>query len=263
MEMNTGICGLSLVAVREKPSHKSEMINQLLFGDVFLILNRFDTWLLIESADDHYQGWVEENQVELIDKSDFESIQSEEAVYTEHLCCRVRIGETNQWLSAGSRLPHYHKDHFKIGEKVGTLAKECAVITGIRDTTSLIISAKKYLGTPYLWGGRSSSGLDCSGFTQIVFKMNGYQLPRDSSQQAKVGDNIDFIHEALPGDLVFFENEEQQIAHVGILMKENQIIHASGQVRIDPIDHEGIFNKEKKKYTHKLRLIKRILSEEN
>lgn len=263
MQMNTGICPLATVAVREKPSHKSEMINQLLFGDSLRILDRFDSWYLIESTGDHYQGWVDKDQILTLPKDEFEALNGAEPVYLHNNCCKAKLNGTNLMLSAGSSLPFYQNNRFKIGMSEGELPEDCAVISGKQTADSVIGSAMQYLGTPYLWGGRSAFGLDCSGFTQIVFKINGYQLPRDSSQQSGMGENIDFVHEAFPGDLVFFENEEQQIVHVGILLNENQIIHASGQVRIDTIDHEGIFNKEKQKYTHKLRLIKRILTKEN
>jgi cell wall-associated NlpC family hydrolase len=122
----------------------------------------------------------------------------------------------------------------------------------------LIETALKYLGSPYLWGGRSPFGIDCSGLSQMVYKINGIQIPRDANKQAEIGETIDFINEAIEGDLVFFDNEEGNIIHVGIYLGKSKIIHASGKVRIDTIDHQGIFNTETQKYSHKLRIIKRI-----
>jgi cell wall-associated NlpC family hydrolase len=124
---------------------------------------------------------------------------------------------------------------------------------------NIISTAYSYLGCPYLWGGRSPFGIDCSGLTQMVFKMVNKLLPRDAWQQAlHEGEFIDLIAEAQAGDVAFFDNEEGNIIHVGILTGEGTIIHASGEVRIDSIDHQGIYNQQAKKYTHKLRIIKRF-----
>ena len=126
-------------------------------------------------------------------------------------------------------------------------------------TTDIINNAMKYLGAPYMWGGRSPFGIDCSGFTQVVFGMCGITLKRDAYLQAELGNTIDFINETKTGDLVFFDNDESKITHVGIMIEDKQIIHASGEVRIDSIDHNGIYNENAKKYSHKLRIIKRII----
>ena len=121
-----------------------------------------------------------------------------------------------------------------------------------------IETALLYLNAPYLWGGRTHFGIDCSGFTQMVYKLNGHKLLRDASQQATQGEPLSFIEESEPGDLAFFDNEEGTITHVGIMMADHHIIHAHGQVRIDHMDHTGIYNAELKKHTHKLRVIKKI-----
>ena len=116
-----------------------------------------------------------------------------------------------------------------------------------------------YLNAPYLWGGKTPFGIDCSGFTQMVYKLNGYKIHRDASQQALEGEPLSFIEESEVGDLAFFDNDEGNIIHVGIIMENNYIIHASGKVRIDRLDHLGIYNPELKKHTHKLRVIKKII----
>jgi len=158
----------------------------------------------------------------------------------------------------GSRLPGFDKNTFDIGESKYKLPGDVHVLQGKQTPEVIIETARKFLGSPYLWGGRSYFGNDCSGFTQIVYRMCGYNLLRDSSQQAELGLLVSFIEEAKPGDLAFFENEEGRIVHVGILLNSHQIIHSTGQVRIDTIDHEGIFNEVTNKYTHKLRFIKRL-----
>ena len=124
---------------------------------------------------------------------------------------------------------------------------------------SIVYTAMSLIHAPYLWGGRSPFGIDCSGFTQVVFKMNGLQIKRDAYQQVEIGDAYSFVEEAQPGDLAFFDNEEGRIIHVGIVIGENKIIHASGRVRIDHYDHYGIFTPERGGYTHNLRIIKNIM----
>ncbi|MCY7361282.1 MAG: C40 family peptidase, partial [Ignavibacteria bacterium] len=119
--------------------------------------------------------------------------------------------------------------------------------------------ALKYLNAPYLWGGRSPYGIDCSGFTQMVYKFFGIRLKRDAYQQAEQGRTIDYIDHTQTGDLAFFHNEDGKIKHVGIILQHKKIIHASGCVRIDSIDHHGIYNHDKKTYSHNLRFFKRIL----
>ena len=115
------------------------------------------------------------------------------------------------------------------------------------------------MNTPYLWGGKSPFGIDCSGFTQLVYKLCGYSLLRDAKDQATQGQVLSFIEESEPGDLAFFDNEDGAITHVGIIMNDYNIIHAHGKVRIDKLDHSGIYNVDSKIHTHKLRVIKKIL----
>ena len=129
---------------------------------------------------------------------------------------------------------------------------------GFTKKEKLVENALMYLNAPYLWGGRSPLGIDCSGFTQIVYRLQGVDLPRDAYQQADVGTTLSFVEESEAGDLAFFDNNEERITHVGIILENNHIIHASGKVRIDRIDQQGIFNKELGTHTHKLRLIKSI-----
>ncbi len=136
---------------------------------------------------------------------------------------------------------------------------EGAIISGIKDKSQIINTALLYLNAPFLWGGKTPFGIDCSGLAQMVYAINGHFLLRDSHQQATQGEALSFIEESEAGDLAFFDDNEGNINHVGIIMPDNYIIHVYGKVRIDRIDHSGIFNIDLKKHTHKLRVIKKII----
>ena len=123
---------------------------------------------------------------------------------------------------------------------------------------AMVEFAQKFLGAPYIWGGRSLFGIDCSGLVQLCARAAGKLLPRDASQQVQEGELVYFLPEIQPGDLAFFGNEDGKIVHVGIMLDSERIIHASGKVRIDYLDQTGIFNKERNEHTHRLQVIKRL-----
>ncbi len=251
-----GICILSIVPVRKEPSDASEMVTQLLFGDTFRILEATKKWIRIQITFDQYEGWIDRKQYQEISAFDFDALQSSEAIYNaeyidfvsnaSHTTIPIPIGAEVGWL----QMPNLNtKDWNFDGNK----------IVGVNNKSHLVKIAMQYLNAPYLWGGKTPFGIDCSGFTQMVYKINGYSLFRDASQQANQGEALSFIEESEPGDLAFFDNEEGKIIHVGILLQDNYIIHASGQVRIDRLDHLGIFNQETNRHTHRLRVIKKLI----
>ncbi len=161
-------------------------------------------------------------------------------------------------IGAGCKIPKPDAFH-----KFSLLDKEYQLMNANDNmfvpTDELTETALKFLNTPYLWGGKSIQGIDCSGFVQLVFRMHGFDLPRDASQQVSFGETICFRHDARSGDVAFFENKKGKIIHVGIVIDEQYIIHASGKVRIDKLDHSGIYNSELRRYTHDLSVIKRMV----
>lgn len=257
--MKQGICLLSVAALRSEPDPRSEMVSQLVFGDLFEIVDTQKDWLQIRMLFDHYLGWVSANQVELLSESDFSDLQKSPLAISTDLIQLIedRTLNTSFAIGAGSSFYFYERGSLSIAGKVfqylGTVNDQFPA-----RSTQLTELALLFLNTPYLWGGRSPFGVDCSGFMQLVFKMGGIRIPRDASVQASQGDTIHLINEALPGDLLFFDNEDQQITHVGMLINEGHIIHAHGKVRVDLVDHNGIFSRDTRRYTHSLRLIKRI-----
>lgn len=257
---NYGICHLSLVPCRAEPSDKSEMINQLLFGDCFLVKEIRKNWIRIELLADKYEGWIDSKQYMEISQKEALEI-SKTTVLNGDLVALLKNVESNQFqtLVLGSSLPHYNKQNIIFANNQFEFKGLLCEIKKNRGRAYLIETAQLYLNAPYLWGGRSPFGIDCSGFTQMIYKFYGISLPRDAWQQAELGQSLSFIEESDAGDLAFFDNQEGHIIHVGMLLGNNEIIHASGKVRIDKIDHQGIFNTESRSYSHKLRLIKKLL----
>ena len=260
--MAHGICILSIVPVRKEPSDPSEMTNQLLFGEHYEVLEEQEKWVRIRGALDQYEGWIDRKQHHSITAKEHALLQS------KHLPARstdfasvVECGSDKelQPIVLGSSLPMLNEEGgVSLGKNKFTYKGR--LIKGVeKDTEQLLAYAFMYLNAPYLWGGRSPMGIDCSGFSQMVYKLIGVSLPRDAWQQAGIGETLSFVEESKPGDLAFFDNADGRIIHVGIILEDHYIIHASGKVRVDRIDHEGIFNEETKTYTHSLRLIKRLL----
>lgn len=256
-----GICHLGLVPCRAEASNRSEMVNQLLFGEPFKILEEKDEWVKIKSAWDHYESYINHKQFVFIREETYQMLMNGNFKLSSDLFSSVLDLNSNEefLIPMGSVLPAKKDVAFQI-ENLRFKSESKVVSPSVKGNRDEIISiARKFLRTPYLWGGKSILGIDCSGFTQIVFRMNGYFIPRDAWQQAEIGDALSFVEEAKPGDLAFFDNAEGKITHVGIVMGDNQIIHASGQVRIDRFDHYGIFHTERKKYSHNLRVIKSLI----
>jgi len=254
--MNFGISILSVVPIREQASDQSEMTTQLIFGEHYKILESKKKWSKIQIAHDKYVGWISNNQIYRINQEEYEKLEKEIPTLTTDILDIIE-GETHQPIVIGSVLPTYKSDHALINNKMFKFLGKTT--QGFSQKKHLINNAMIFLNAPYLWGGRTPFGIDCSGFTQIIYRLQGINIPRDAYKQAEIGTTLSFINESEEGDLAFFDNAEGKIIHVGIIMKKNYIIHASGKVRIDKIDQEGIFNIEKKKHTHKLRIIKSIV----
>ena len=254
--MQFGISILSVIPIRELPSDTSEMTTQLIFGEHYKIVEQRKKWSRIKIAHDKYTGWISNNQIHIIDQEEYDKLEKEVATLTTDILDIIE-GESNQPIVIGSVLPTYKSDHALIKNKMYKfLGKKTQ---GFSEKKHLVNNALIFLNAPYLWGGRTPFGIDCSGFTQIVYRLQGINIPRDAYQQAEVGNTLSFIEESEEGDLAFFDDPEGKISHVGIIMNNNNIIHASGKVRIDKLDQQGIFNIEKKIHTHKLRIIKSIV----
>ncbi|WP_248723119.1 C40 family peptidase [Seonamhaeicola sp. ML3] len=249
--MQYGICSLSIVPLRGEPANTSELVTQVLYGDHFKVLEQRKNWSKVRLAFDKYEGWIDNKQYQEISQDQYKALDKDTPRLSNDLVEFVQNSRgqlhpilLGSSLNALSILKHSYDGN---------------IIDGKTDKKNIIKTAFLYLGTPYLWGGKTPFGIDCSGFTQMVYKLNGYKLLRDASQQATQGEALSFIEESEPGDLAFFDNSEGIITHVGLIMKDNYIIHAHGEVRIDRLDHSGIYNVDKKIHTHKLRVIKKVI----
>ena len=242
-----GICLLTVIPMRKEKSDLSEMINQILFGESFKILKKNNNWSYVELLHDSYNGWICNKQYEPINEINKKSI------VCNKMNCNIHLGEFNQPIVLGSLIPNKKsiQNKFKINFN-------CNLNNTINFNSHFVKICKKYLNSPYLWGGRTRYGIDCSGYTQIIYRMFKINLPRDAYQQEKLGIKTEFNDKKI-GDLAFFE-KDKKITHVGIILNNNKIIHASGKVKIDYIDNLGIYEKTNHiEYTHKLKSIKRFI----
>ena len=257
--MTHAICNLSIVPLRTEPSHRSELGSQLLFGEHFEIIEAKDEWLRTRAAYDGYEGWILKSQCAIISYDEFNLLNKEEICISYDLVQIVIHENSMSSIVIGSSLPHYKEQHCLISDMPYKFEGNVKFPERMQSSNTVIENSYMYLNCPYMWGGRSPFGIDCSGFMQMVFKLSGIKLRRDAWQQAEQGSTVNLHGEALPGDLAFFDNAEGKISHVGIILAKGMIIHASGKVRIDALDQVGIYNNDLKKYTHNLRLIKRLI----
>jgi len=257
--MIRAICCVPTSPLRAEPSHRTEMVSQLIFGECCEIVEQAkDNWSRIRMKYDGYEGWCTASHLVEIDETEYEAAQY---ALTPDWVTALEYNGHPMMVPMGSHLTamkngraHWRKNQVHYKGKAYDPSSAAIDARSIRQLTY------KFLNIPYLWGGKTMFGFDCSGFTQTVFKFLNVPLLRDAYQQATQGEAVGFLEEMRTGDLAFFDNEEGRITHVGILLNTNEIIHASGKVRIDKIDNMGILQSETFQRTHHLRVIKRVLA---
>jgi hypothetical protein len=253
------ICLASIVPLRAEPADESEIMTQLLFGDTFEILKTKNQWNYIRSTYDQYEGWIDEKVILKLDEQEFNHAQKQPVYYTAEIVNQVNLEKSGTFLlPMGSILPGYNPQEgsFFMGKEKGFFDGE--VITGKHSKEKVLEYAFTYMNAPYLWGGKTHFGLDCSGLTQMTYKMCGHDLLRNAKDQATQGESIS-LQEAEAGDLAFFTNDKGKIIHVGFLLGDGRIFHSHGNAHIDPIDEKGIWSLKFKRYSHRLSDVRRII----
>ncbi|WP_316817340.1 C40 family peptidase [Pedobacter nyackensis] len=259
MEQHYGICRVAVSPLRADQSDKAEIISQLLFGDHVEIIRKTEKWWQVRNAYDGYEGWMDYKQLADLSAEQFAKCNENHFLAPAQVVNGITAADGSKYyLPAGCNVPLYANGHCYLGDERFDVSFTPQQPDALVSMDKVVATAIFFRNAPYLWGGRTLFGIDCSGFSQIVFKLNGIKINRDASQQAEQGTTVDFLPEVKAGDLAFFDNDAGHITHVGIMLNANEIIHASGKVRIDPMDNQGIYNAELGRYTHKLRIIKRF-----
>ncbi len=259
--MKTGICRFSYIPMRKDPSEKSEMVSQLLFGEAFTVIEKTGEWYHVITEFDNYPGWIDKKMFSEASDDYFLTLKQNKYQVSDLPVLSISDpGKSLLLIPAGSTLGNIIGGNIIESDMIRYHVLNPSDNDFIHKNRSIKQTALQFLHTPYLWGGRSSFGFDCSGFTQIIYKIHNIRLPRDAWQQASCGTIVDDIRKVSEGDLVFFKDSGNKIIHVGIALSHNEVIHCSGMVRIDSLDQTGIFNTSLNSYTHFLHSIRRIIN---
>ena len=259
-EIDYGICRMSVLPVRKDPAHQAEQVTQFLFGDHYAVIEHSNDgkWVRVRGWYDQYEGWIDIRQHQAISPEYFKHINHAEFKITTDLTATLLYNKSPIMILMGSMIPISSSELFKMEEQFA-FNGESKNVGQRREFDFLRVIATRYLNSPYQWGGKTPFGIDCSGFTQMVFKICGYKLLRDASQQAGQGKAVASLSAARQGDLAFFTDGNGKVSHTGILMADHKVIHASGKVRIDLLGEEGIRHAESGVLTHTLSVIRRVL----
>ncbi len=258
MILSYSVCSVPVLPLRKEPNHRAEQVSQLVYGEKAEILEQVgEEWVRVRAEWDNYDGWCRLGQLSLVSKKEY---AKEAKFLTASHSGRLILGEAEMWLPMGADIIRSKSVVGSAGAKFKGKKLEIKKLelTG----AGVCAAALQYVHAPYLWGGKTVMGIDCSGLTQMAFRMCNMAIPRDASFQAMEGEIVDFLQNARPGDLAFFDNAEGKINHVGILLDNENIVHAtdtSGRVVKDRIDQGGIISRRLKKRTHNLRVVKRYI----
>lgn len=261
--MSYAVCHTAISSLRSSSRERSDQLSQVLFGEVMTIIDRkVNKWVRVLTHSDSNLGWILEDHIVEITADEFNSY-SKSNQFSVELFHPVFTSNSSFHIPFGSRLPGFDGLGFTLAGKRYTFSGRTIDTRSKRISGEWITKiSKMFLHAPQLPGGRSPLGMDPSSFVQLVFASAGVSLERNFEELVKIGRRVDFVEEAMEGDLALFEKRKGKVIHIGIILPGKQVIHVDGTVRIDIFDHYGIFNKEEQKYSHKLRIIRRALLED-
>ncbi len=249
----------TIVPIRADRADEAEIMTQMLFGDTYEILDTYKQWRYIKTAYEKYEGWIDEKVLLEISDNEFETLNDQQPYYTTNIVSEVIFPQSGRFLlPMGSMLPHFNPEKLtlQMGDETGVFNGN--FITGKHDKAKVLEFALTYENSPYLWGGKTHFGLDCSGLTQMAYKLCGQHLLRNAKDQATQGVSIK-LSEAESGDLAFFTNDKGKVIHVGFLLGDGTIFHSHGNAHIDDIDDKGIWSRKFQRYSHRLSDVRRII----
>lgn len=246
-------------AIRERPRENAVMISQLLLGEPVEVLEQGKVFSKIRCSDDAFEGHIRTDQLQMADERTFRH-QRDKPAFALDLYSTILGERLGLPITFGARLPEFDGMRLMLGEQRYSYSGQAALAEDLRTDAELLIRfARRWLFVPQLTGGRTPTGVDAAALVQLVTRLVNLKLPRTAEAMSHHGRMVDFAVQAQPADLAFFDNRKQQINHVGILLPDSRILHVYDRVRIDAVDHYGIFNYELGKYTHRMRIIKRLL----
>jgi cell wall-associated NlpC family hydrolase len=259
MQNSFALGRFTAAAIRAQAKEKAEMTSQLLLGEPVTIVEAGKKYSRIRCSDDDFEGFVRNDQLIAADERTFR-LQRDNPAFALDLWSTILGDQAGLPITFGARLPEFDGMRLMHGGQQFNYSGQAALSEDLRSEAELLIRfARRWLYAPMLHGGRTPTGVDPAGLVQLVARLINIKLPRTAEAMSHHGRMVDFVIQAQPADLAFFDNRKGQIEHVGLLLPDSQILHVNDRVRIDSIDHYGIFNYELGKYTHRLRIVKRLL----
>ncbi|PHI21769.1 hypothetical protein CEQ90_00335 [Lewinellaceae bacterium SD302] len=259
MDSHYAIGRFTAVALRAKAKENAELLSQILLGEPLRVISYGKTWSRVQCAEDGFEGYVRSNQIAFVDELTFLQ-QKNNPAFALDLFSPILGDRNGIQVTLGSRLPDFDGMHLSLGGGRYTYSGQAVMSRDIRTEGELMLKlARRMLFVPHLTGGRTPTGIDAAALIQLVARIVNIQLPRTAEAQVNCGRSVDFIVQCQAADLAFFDDSKGNINHVGLLLPDSRIIHVDDRVRIDAIDHYGIFNYDLGKYTHRLRIVKRLL----
>ncbi|THH41349.1 C40 family peptidase [Neolewinella litorea] len=245
--------------LHKRPSAGAPWVSQLLLGEVVQVLEPGERYSRVVTPEEELEGYVLTDQLVTVDEATYRR-QLDCPAFALELFCPVFSDNFGMPVTFGARLPAY--DGIQLlhaGQRFRYSGQALLSENLTADADMMLRLARKWLFTPELRGGRTPTGIGSSELVQLVARLVGLRLPRAAADMSSMGRPVDFVVQCQPADLAFFDDGRGRIEHVGLILPDSQVLHVSGRVRVDPLDHFGIFDREGRRYSHRLRIVRRFL----